>query len=268
MKLRDKFWLWGHPEGRYNNNANNYGNMLDSRMTPMEGCLYLGINKTFMVPVGIPVNRRQYNKSFKTLSAVGWECFGADKDPEIIEELIKESAEFPNITAAVFDDFVVKSKNRGEGNEVNFNDLWKIRERLNKNEVRPIDMWMVLYTKEFGLNEQDDENLKKYLAPFDGIIVWTWEERDVPLIPEKFEIFKKLTPNNRRMFGCYLYNFGERKQATGKAVKYQLDFYREKLFAKEAEGIVFHTNTMADLDYEAYDAALEWMAIHGDEEIN
>ena len=45
MRLRDKFWLWGHPEGRYNNNANNYGNMLDSRMTPMEGCLYLGINK-------------------------------------------------------------------------------------------------------------------------------------------------------------------------------------------------------------------------------
>ena len=33
--------------------------------------------------------------------------------------------------------------------------------------------------------------------------MWTWEEKDVPLIPEKYEIFKKLTPNNRRMFGCY-----------------------------------------------------------------
>ena len=44
-------------------------------------------------------------------------------------------------------------------------------------------------------------------------------------------------------------------------------FYREKLIAGEAEGVVFHTNTMADLDYEAYDVALEWMAKHGDEEI-
>lgn len=129
-------------------------------------------------------------------------------------------------------------------------------------------MWMVLYTREFGLEGQSDDELIPFLEPMNGIIMWTWEEKDVPLIPEKFEIFKRLTPNNRRMFGCYLYNFGERKQATGAAVKWQLDFYREKLYAKEAEGIVFHTNTMADLDYEAYDAALEWMAIHGDEEID
>ena len=59
MVLRDKFWLWGHPEGRYNNE---YGNTGISRMTPMEGCLYLGVRNTFMVPVGVDVNRRQYNK--------------------------------------------------------------------------------------------------------------------------------------------------------------------------------------------------------------
>ena len=27
-----------------------------------------------------------------------------------------------------------------------------------------------------------------------------------------------------------------------------------------------HTNTMADLDLESYDAAVEWMDAHGDEE--
>ena len=35
--------------------------------------------------------------------------------------------------------------------------------------------------------------------------------------------------------------------------------------AGEAEGIVLHTNTMADLDYAAYDTALAWMDEHGDE---
>ncbi len=124
MKLRDKFWLWGHPEGRYNYE---YGNNRESRMTPMAGCLYLGVRNTFMVPVG-----------------------------------------------------------------------WEV---------------------------------------------------------------------DRRMFGCYLYNFGERKQATGEAVTWQLDWYREKILAGEAEGVVLHTNTMADLDYEAYDAAIRWMNEHGDEEI-
>ena len=82
MKLRDKFWLWGHPEGRYNNE---YGNTGISRMTPMEACLYLGVRNTFMVPVQRDVNRRQYNKSFKTLRQVGWEAF----DMGGVEELIR-----------------------------------------------------------------------------------------------------------------------------------------------------------------------------------
>ena len=143
----------------------------------------------------------------------------------------------------------------------------KIRERLHNNEVRSLEMWMVLYTHEFGVDPEKDEDFKRYIEPFDGIIMWTWEEKDVPLIPEKFEIFKQLTEKQRRMFGCYLYNFGEKCQATGTAVTWQLDWYREKLLAGEAEGVVLHTNTMADLDYEAYDAAIAWMQKHGDEEI-
>jgi len=103
MKIKDRFWLWGHPEGRYNNE---YGNTQISRMTPMEGCLYLGIRNTFMVPVGVNVNRRQYNKSFSTLKGVAWECYNAARDPEKIQPLIDEAKDFPNINAVVLDDFV------------------------------------------------------------------------------------------------------------------------------------------------------------------
>ncbi len=259
MLLRDKFWLWGHPGGSYNNK---YGNNRISRMTPMEGCLYLGVKNTFMIPAGPDdVNRRQYNKSFKTLKEVGWECYSAGKDPELIEPLISDAKDFPNIGRVVFDDF----QRDGEYKNIPIENLWKVRKRLHENEVRSLGMWMVLYTHEFGLDAEKDADFERYIQPFDGVIMWTWKEKDVPLIPEKFEIFKNLTPNNRRMFGCYLYNFGENKQATGKAVTWQLDWYRDKLLKGEAEGIVLHTNTMADLDYEAYDAANEWMEAHGDE---
>jgi len=260
MLLRDRFWLWGHPEGRYNN-SNYYGHHNVSRMTPMECCLYLGIKKTFMVPVKWEVNRRQYNKSFKTLDEVAWECYEAGKNLEALYPLIKEAGDFPNITGVVYDDF----QRKGKYKEIPVENLWAARECLHNNDVRRLKMWMVLYTHEFGQDFEKDEDFKRYIEPFDGVIMWTWEEKDVPLIPEKWELFKKLTPNNRRMFGCYLYNFGEAKQATGAAVKWQLDWYREKLLAGEAEGIVLHTNTMADLDYEAYDVACEWMALHGDE---
>lgn len=262
MLLRDKFWLWGHPEGRYNNN-DFYGHHAVSRMTPMEACLYLGIKKTFMVPEKWEVNRRQYNKSFTTLNEVAWECHKACKTMEELEVLIQDCADFPNVIGVVYDDFQSKDKYK----EIPVESLWERRELLKNNNVRPLDSWMVLYTREFGLDAAKDEDFMRYIEPFDGIIMWTWEEKDVPLIPEKWEQFKKMTPNKRRMFGCYLYNFGEAKQATGAAVKWQLDWYREKLLAGEAEGIVLHTNTMADLDYEAYDAALEWMAEHGDEVI-
>lgn len=264
MKLREKFWLWGHPESCYNHM---YGNEKESRMTPMECCLYLGIHNTFMVPdgehKGVTVSRRQYNKSFKTLLGVGWECYDATANPEKVEPFIAEAADFPNINRVVLDDF----QRGGKYKNIPVENLWKIHDRLHNNEVRPLDMWMVLYTQEFGIDAEKDADFMNYTAPFDGIIMWTWKECDVPLIPEKYEIFKKLTPTQRRMFGCYLWNFGEQKEATGEMVKYQLDFYREKILAGEAEGVVFHTNTMADLDYEAYDAALEWMAEHGDEEV-
>ena len=264
MKLRERFWLWGHPEGCFNDA---FGNTTPSRMTPMEFCCYMNIANTFMVPMGHQVNRRQYNKSFTSLRHTGWECFGAGLNPELIERNIEEAKEFPNINCVVFDDF--KSPDEKSGlyryQLIPWENLQKVIDRVHNNDVRRLDTWMVFYTMQFGLNEQEDKEFQPWLDAFDGIIMWTWEEKDVPLIPEKWEIFKKMTPNNRRMFGCYLYDFGGGQQATGTAVKWQLDFYREQILKGEAEGVVLHTNTMADLDYEAYDAALEWMNEHGDE---
>lgn len=258
MALRDHCWLWGHPEGVYNLM---FGNNRASRITPMECCEFLGVKNTFMVPVGIRVDRRQYNKSFTTLHEVAWECFDAYKNPAVVETVIEEAREFPNITRVVFDDF----QRHGLYKEINVEDLWAIRKRLHENEVRPLEMWMVLYTYEFGEDPEKDEDFQRYIEPFDGVIMWTWEERDVPLIPEKFEIFKALTPHQRRLFGCYLYNFGENKQADGRAVRWQLDWYRERIRDGEAEGIVLHSNPMADLDFEAFDVARDWMKAHGDE---
>jgi len=236
-------------------------------MTPMEACLYLGISNTFMVPVGVDVNSRQYNKSFKTLKNVGWECFDACERPEIIDKRIDEAKDFPNISCVVVDDFKCLEDGVPRYKKFPLSTLKQINHKLHNNEVRRLDSWMVLYTSQFGVKEEEDEEFQPFMDEFDGVIMWTWKESDVPLIPEKFEIFKKNTPNTRRMVGCYLYNFGEAKQATGESVKWQLDYYRKLLLKGEIEGVVLHTNTMADLDYEAYDVAVEWMDIHGDEDI-
>ena len=125
-KLRDRFWIWGHPEGCYNNK---YGNNKLSRMTPMEGAAYLGVRNVFMVPVGINVNRRQYNKSFSTINKVGWEIYEAGKNPLVLEPLIEEAKEFPNIACGVFDDFV---KN-GSYRKIPLENLHAVKRRLHDN---------------------------------------------------------------------------------------------------------------------------------------
>ena len=230
-------------------------------MTPLEGILYLGGRNTFMVPVGVDVTRRQYNKSFRPLRRVGWDVTGAGQDPDVVNRLIDESREFPNIDCAVFDDFVSGGRYR----DIPLENLFEVNRRLHEDGPRPLAMWMVLYTREFGLDADADAAFQPYIAPFDGVILWTWEERDIVLFEEKYARFRRMTEGKRRMFGCYLWNFGERKEATADAVRWQLDRYRELMRAGEAEGIVLHTNTMADLDYPAYDAALAWMDEHGDE---
>lgn len=259
-KLRDKFWLWGHPENRY---FNEYGNYRHSRMTPMEGAMYLGVQNMFMIPVGVKVNPRQYNKSFRPLQQVGWSIDNAASNSLALENLIEAAGEFPNITCGVFDDFVGQRK-------VQPQDVAKykaVNHRMHHNEVRPLTMWMVLYTHEFGVDQSEDSWLQPYIDVFDGIIMWTWKEKDIVLFEEKFDKFRTMTVNQRRMLGLYLWNFGEHKEATAKAVQWQFDRYHQLLLAGDVEGIVLHTNTMADLDYEAYDVAVEWMQKHGDEEI-
>ena len=266
MLLRDRFWLWGHPEGCYNNA---WGNTGISRMTPMEGCLYLGVRNVFMVPDGdhkkVKVNRRQYNKSFKTLRQVGWE-FGNDflnngGDIAFVDEFIEETKDFPNIGCAVFDDF--KST---EGESLSLETFQKIHDRFHDNGIKRLDTWLVLYTMNFGTDEEADKKMIPYLEQFDGIILWCWEEKDYLQIPEKFALLQKMLPGKRFMVGCYLWNFGESKPSTGPAVKWMLDFYYGKLKSGEIEGVVMHTNTMADLDLESYDVACAWMDEHGDEE--
>lgn len=261
MLLRNKFWLWGHPEGRYNNE---YGNNKASRMTPMEGCLYLGVGNTFMVPVQWDVNERQYCKSFKTLKQVGWGYKLHEKDHCRFNKILDIAREFPNVKCIALDDF---SDTIQAESEICYDEVKELQHLLDNNDVRKLDSWMVVYTKDIGVDKEYDTRLRPYYDLVDGVIMWTWEEKHVDLIPEKFEAFKKLTPNTRRMAGCYLYNFGEKKQATGEKVKWQLDWWRERLLNGEIEGVVLHTNTMADLDYEAYDVACEWMQKYGDEEI-
>ena len=262
--LKDRLWLWGHPEGCYNNE---FGNTEVSRMTPLEGALYLDCTGIFMVPIGSGHNRRQYNHSFKPLDRVGWDFLrdaegvpgkGAGVNPETAWILVEEAKEFKNITCGVFDDFFAEDRYKNYPIE----NMWRTREILHNNGVRKLDMWMVLYTHEFGNDAEKEKDYWQYFEPFDGVILWTWGESNLHMFEEKYKLYKEKTQGKKRMLGLYLYNFGDDKKADPKEVAWQLDRYYELLLNKEIEGIVLHTNTMADLDHEAYKVCVDWLEKH------
>ena len=267
--LKDKLWLWAHPEGRYNNE---YGNNEISRMTPLEGAMYLDCTGLFMVPVGVQLNRRQYNHSFKPMQRVGWDLLrdnngdplkGAGTNPDFAKELVEEAKDFPNITCGVFDDFIAG----GRFKNFPIENLWKTRDILHNNDVRPLEMWMVLYTCEFGVDEEKDNEFWPCIEPFDGIMLWTMGESNLWKFEDRFKIYKEKTQGKKRILGLYLYNFGDQRKADPKEVAWQLDRYYELLRNKEVDGICLHTNTMADLGHEGYKVCTDWLAIHADDEL-
>lgn len=260
-KLRDKYWIWGHPENTF---LNMYNHTIPCRMTPMEGALYMGARNMFMVPNGniTEVNVRQYNYSFTTLDHVGWMV---TRHPDYYEPIIAEAKDFPNVDCMVFDDFF---RIKGTQDPVSVEQMMAIRDRLHNNEVRPMEMWMVLYTHEFAEPKIPDSNVDPYIAPFDGIIMWNWWEKNIGQFEEKYKWFREHTEGKKRMLGLYIYDFGDHKQADPEVVRWQLDRYAELLRAGEIDGIVLHTNAMADCDYPAFKVVHEWMKEHGDEELS
>ena len=267
--LKDKLWLWAHPEGKY---YNEYGNTELSRMTPLEGAMLLDCTGLFMVPAGTLVNRRQYHHSFKPMQRVGWDLLrsnagksleGAGINPDITWELIEEAKEFKNITCGVFDDFIAG----GRYKKFPLENIKKTADILHNNDVRRLDMWMVLYVTEFGEDENQDKEFWPYTEPFDGIMLWTMGESNLYQFEEKFKIYKEKTEGKKRILGLYLYNFGDNKKADPDQVLWQLDRYYELLRNKEVDGICLHTNTMADLDHPGYKVCLEWLEKHAYDEL-
>lgn len=267
--LKDKLWLWAHPEGKY---YNEYGNTEVSRMTPLEGAMFLDCTGLFMVPAGTIVNRRQYNLSFKPMQRVGWDLLrsdegksleGAGVHPELASRLVEEAREFKNITCGVFDDFIAGGRYKNFPLE----NIYKVADILHNNDVRRLDLWMVLYIDEFGVDEEKDKEFWPYVEPFDGITLWTMGESNLHKFEERYKIFKEHTEGKKRILGLYLYNFGDSKKADPKEVAWQLDRYYELLRNKEVDGICLHTNTMADLDHEGYKVCLEWLEKHAYDEL-
>ena len=251
-RLRDRLWIWGHPT---NSLYGLFGLNESSSMSPMEGMCYLGAKNIFYVPMGLPTNRVQRNRAMESAREVGWTI----ENSAMADAIIEQANMFPNIKRAIFDDFFNEENKNNNSLNYPLAKLANLRNTLHTKGSHPLEMWMVLYTKQF------DRDISRFINEFDGISMWFWDESDVANFEERCKKFFELTPKQKRLIGCYLYDFGGNKQASAESVLYQLERNKEFVLHGDIEGVILHTNAVADLGYKAVEAAKLWILEHGDE---
>jgi len=169
-------------------------------MTPMEGALYLNARNVYYVPMFRKVDMTRLNRAMDTLNNVGWSMEYVYSNPEVMENLLAQANQFPNVTRGVLDDFF--NEENEVNNVTNYSPefLASMRERMHTGASHPLEMWMVFYTKQF------EKDVAPYINEFDGISLWFWNESETRQFDDRCERFFELTPNKKRAIGIYLYS--------------------------------------------------------------
>ena len=163
--LRDRFWIWTHVAGSY---KGVFG-LPDSRMTPVEGAVYLGVPNVLFIRFHEqpPMPFDPYAIAFRPFKRVVWSLVGASgqSSDEERKHVLDLPNRFPNITGFVMDDFFHAD---GATGSLSVEQLKDLRSRLliggKKRELH-----VVLY------QHQLEFPVTKHLDLCDKITFWTWK---------------------------------------------------------------------------------------------
>ncbi len=267
--IKDVLWLWGQNPGTHHMADQGVDNPFNlpgvNRMTPKEGLSFFHIpNLCRVVFQGVPM--KPYDDEMKIYGDVSqmiWSIAdygnnGRIEDPEDdLREVLRQASAYPNIKGAIMDDFFT--------NDYHFQkfkpaQVAHYQEQLHTAIDRELDFWVVIYTRDFGLN------VKPYLEYIDVITMWTWNGKDLANLERNLAQLKELGgPDKKYLAGCYMWDYGDAKPLSPDLMRYQLDTYEHWLKTGEIEGVIFCSNCIADLGIHNVDLAREWIEKHQDD---
>ncbi|MGN0872217.1 MAG: hypothetical protein ACI4UV_13615 [Victivallales bacterium] len=165
---------------------------------------------------------------------------------------------YPNIVGAVMDDFLLTERRRE-----NFvpAKLRQMRGMLRSEAGRPLEFWTVYYDRELEIPVKD------YLEEFDVITFWTWYGENILKLRKNLDFIMKQTPDKRFMAGCYMWDYGNRRQLAPGLMETQLEIYREYMLAGKLEGIILCSNCIADVGIPEIEYTRQWLRQHGGEDL-
>lgn len=252
MKLRDRVWIWGHPE---NSLKGHFGLTAESDVTPIDGMRYLGARNVFYVPMWRPCDRDVKSAEMQENCL----SFGWSKEPtDSINDVIKRRKRYPSFKRLIYDDFFQSDNVGNNVFSIDKNELSENKKILNDNGL---EMWVVFYERD------KDVDISEYLQYFDGVSFWFWKQPTEEEYQETVKTFIEKTPNKKRLIGCYLYDFGRETACDPDRVEIELSHDKELLQKGLIDGIILHTNAVGKMGFEAYGRCAKWMDKNGDTEI-
>lgn len=251
-KISDKMWIWGHDGQGVKWHDRNI------RMTQVEGAYYMGTPNICMVWTGqriVPLEEQhQYAMAFKPFPRIVWSVTGnasspdADKD---INNALTLAKKFPNICGVVMDDFFQNKQ------PYTAEELAAIKQRLVVNGKR-LPLWAVYYSSELNLP------VEKSLRQFDVITFWTWSQDHLNDLESNFDRMEKLSPDNRKMLGCFMYDFSANKELPVALMEKQCRLGRQWLKQGRIDGMIFCLSWICDMELEAVEWTRRWIAETGE----
>lgn len=270
--LRDRFWLWGQNPGSHHYCGDNAFKLPGvNRMDAAEGGRHFGIPNCCRVAMTLGPEPPFDDESalLGDFKQVVWSAVGAggvtrnNNDQSDLDEVLRQAERHSNVTGAVLDDFFVGNP-ESSGQEMglarhSIKSTDEMRRRLHAFPGRKLDLWVVWYRHQFDLPVAD------YIDLCDVVTFWFWKGSELADLDTILPELVAKSPGKRRMVGCYLWNYGERKPMTREQMQHQFDTYLSWIRSGDIEGIIFCSNCVADIGLEAADMARDWIAKVGDQ---
>ena len=262
--LRDKLWIWGQTPGTHHGALDNMWKLPGvNRMTPAEGCYYLGIPNCCRVGMlGEPKPPwDQEAMPLESLDKVVWSILGDTHsgNDEYLDEVLRMAKLHPNVTGAVMDDFICSPERSAIYTPER---VAGFRERLHTEVDRPLDLWVVLYEYEL------DKPVKPWLDEVDAVTFWTWYGEKLEELEENYQRLRAIVGEEKSLImGLYMWDYGNACELTDERMQLQLDTYHRWLHEGKIDGVIVCSNCIADVGIPAVQTLRRWVREHGDEEL-
>ena len=253
MSVHDKLWMWAHEAGSHNQDWNTPA---PSRMTPVEGAYYMDLRNLIMVRYnGKPEPPYdQYVRAFKPLSRFVWAIVNASGETSDADLLAAQhmAAKNPNMTGVMMDDFFTKdADNVGV---YTAERLAQIRTGLSLEGRQALDLWVVLYQYQLDLPVQ------AHLSHCDVVTYWTWQAERLVDMEQDFARLEAMAPDSRKVLGCYLWDYGNKKPMPLDLMKHQCAMGLKWLEEGRIEGMIFLASCICDLGLDTVEWTRQWIA--------